>query len=107
MSFLLIMYVRPNPAFSDGLELVVHNTYFTARVLPLSRTAESSISRWSSKYLRDAAAAAAAAAARRKAAATAARAEDDAADDDGDGGGGGSVSPSRNAHGWQHGQADL
>ena len=102
MSFLLIMYARPNPAFSDGLELVVHNTYFTARVLPLSRTAESSISRWSSKYLRDAAEVA-----RREAAATAARAGDDAADDDIDGGGSGSVSFSRNAHGSQHGQADL
>ena len=78
-------------------------TTLTSRLEFFRFHARSSISRWSSKYLRDAAAAAE----RRKAAATAARAEDDAADDDGDGGGGGSVSPSRNAHGWQHGQADL
>ena len=99
MSFLLIMYVRPNPAFSDGLELVVHNT---SRLEFFRFHARSSISRWSSKYLRDAAEVA-----RREAAATAARAGDDAADDDIDGGGSGSVSFSRNAHGSQHGQADL
>ena len=77
-------------------------TILTSRLEFFRFHARSSISRWSSKYLRDAAEVA-----RREAAATAARAGDDAADDDIDGGGSGSVSFSRNAHGSQHGQADL